>query len=171
MEVHNLILVEPSGQWRSAFIEMATECSNLGDKRYELALADFSAYLHRIEDGQRKIQPFGRVPGTEYWLEDAGRILGVVRLRYQLTPEQKREGGHVGYDIRPSERHRGHGTELLRLALPLLRQRGIRRVRITCDADNIASAKIIERNGGVLSGEELSTESGKLVCQYWIEID
>jgi predicted acetyltransferase len=55
------------------------------------------------------------------------------------------------------------------LALPVVRQHGIQRVRITCDADNVGSRKIIERNGGVLAGEEMSHERGKVVRQYWIE--
>jgi len=92
-----------------------------------------------------------------------------VRRRFWLTPELKREGGHVGYDVRPSMRRRGYGTAVLRLVLPLVRQHGIQRVRITCDADNIGSIKIIERNGGVLAGEEISPASGKLVRQYWID--
>ena len=60
----------------------------------------------------------------------------------------------MGYDVRPSMRRLGYGTQLLRLALPVLQEHGIRRVRITCDDDNIGSAKIIEKNGGVLSGKK-----------------
>jgi predicted acetyltransferase len=67
-------------------------------------------------------------------------------------------------------RRLGYGTQLLRLALPVLREHGIRRVRITCDEDNIGSAKIIEKNGGVLSGKQISSQSGKTVRQYWIEL-
>jgi predicted acetyltransferase len=164
-------LIEPAEQWRSAFLDMAGECRAAGDNRYDLALSDFGAYLRRIEDGRRAEGiPPGRVPGTEYWLEDAGAIVACVRLRFRLTPELEREGGHVGYDVRPSMRRRGYGTELLRLALPVIRNNGIARVRITCDADNIGSVKIIERNGGVLAGEEVSDESGKLIRQYWIEL-
>jgi len=66
-------------------------------------------------------------------------------------------------------RQRGYGTELLRLALIEARNLGIQPVRITCDDDNVASIKIIERNGGVLSGRAVSTESGKAVRQYWVE--
>ncbi len=163
-------LVEPAEQWRAAFLDMASECSAAGDHRYDLVLHDFGAYLRRIAEGRRTEDlPPGRVPGTEFWLEEAGRIVACVRLRFWLTPELEREGGHVGYDVRPSMRRRGYGTAVLRLALPLVRQHGIQRVCITCDADNIGSRKIIERNGGVLAGEEISPDSGKLVWQYWID--
>ena len=163
-------LVEPAAQWRAAFLDMARECRAAGDHRYDLALHDFGAYLRSIAQGRRtEGLPPGRVPGTEYWLEEAGRIVACVRLRFSLTPELEREGGHVGYDVRPSMRRRGYGTALLRLALPLARHHGIQRVCITCDADNIGSRKIIERNGGVLAGEAVSPDSGKWVRQYWIE--
>jgi len=147
---------------------MAAECSAFGDTRYVLAMSDFPTYLRKIADGKREVQ---RVPGTEYWLEDSGKILACVRLRYRLTAELEQEGGHIGYDVRPTMRRLGYGTQLLRLALPMLREQGIGRVRITCDEDNVGSAKIIERNGGVLSGSGVSRESGKTVRQYWIELN
>ena len=164
-------LVAPSEEWRSAFLEMAAECKACGDTRYDLALSDFPAYLRRIENGRTEIERPGQVPRTEYWLEDAGKIVACVRLRFRLTAELEREGGHVGYDVRPSARRLGYGTRLLQLALPVLREHGIRRVRITCDDDNMGSTKIIERNGGTLAGKDISDETGKVVRQYWIELD
>ena len=112
--------------------------------------------------------PLGWVPGTEFWLEHDDAIVGCVRIRLRLTRELEDEGGHIGYDVRPSMRRRGYGTELLRLALIETRALGIERVRITCDDDNVGSIKIIERNGGVLDGHGVSRESGKLVRRYWI---
>jgi predicted acetyltransferase len=143
-------LVEPAEQWRATFLDMASECSAAGDHRYDLALHDFGACLRSIAEGRHTedLLP-GRVPGTEFWLEEAGRIVACVRLRFWLTPELEREGGHVGYDVRPSMRRRGYGTAVLRLALPLVRQHGIQRVRITCEADNSGSRKIIERSVSV----------------------
>ena len=43
-------------------------------------------------------------------------------------------------------------------------------MRVTVDADNAPSVKIIERNGGVLSGEAISEKSGKPIKQYWINL-
>jgi predicted acetyltransferase len=163
-------LVEPSERWESEFLEMAAEWNTFGETRYAAALNDFRAYLRNIESGRREALPAGKVPSTEYWLEDGGNIVACVRLRFRLTAGLEQEGGHIGYDVRPTMRRRGYGTHLLRLALPVLREHGIRRVRITCDEDNIGSATIIEKNGGVLSGTGISAESGKRVRQYWIEL-
>jgi predicted acetyltransferase len=163
-------LVTPSAQWRSAFLEMARECDAAGERRYALALRDFDAYLQKVEVGRRgQDLPQGWVPGAEFWLEHRGHIVACARLRLELTPDLENEGGHVGYDVRPSMRRLGHGTALLRLVLAEARALGIERVRVTCDDDNIGSVKVIERNGGVLAGLGVSKQTGKPVRQYWIE--
>lgn len=142
------------------------------NERYRLAVEDFDAYLANVERGRdaARMSP-GWVPGTELWLEDdGGEIVACVRLRFWLTPSLEAEGGHMGYDVRPSARGRGFGSAALRLALPEARRRGLERVRLTADADNLPSVKIIERHGGVLSGEIISERSGKLIRQYWIDV-
>jgi predicted acetyltransferase len=163
-------LVEPSPVWRNAFLDMARECEDAGEYRYALALQDFDAYLRRIENGRvAQAQREGWIPGTEFWLEDGGSIVACVRLRFWLDAALENEGGHIGYDVRPSMRLRGYGTALLGLALVEARARGIARVRVTCDADNLGSIKVIERNGGTYAGSGVSATTQKLVRQYWIE--
>src|SRR5262245_28678827 len=66
-------LVEPSERWESEFLEMAAEWNTFGETRYAAALNDFRAYLRNIEGGRREALPAGKVPGTEYWLEDGGK--------------------------------------------------------------------------------------------------
>jgi predicted acetyltransferase len=162
-------LVTPSGAWQSAFLDMAREYESAGDRRYSSAIRDFDAYLRNVEAGVRgEGLPEGRVPATEFWLEHDGTIIGCARLRLGLTPDLENEGGHVGYDVRPSRRRRGYGTVLLRFALIEARALGIERVRITCDDDNLGSIRVIERNGGVLAGRGVSKKTGKTVLQYWV---
>jgi predicted acetyltransferase len=62
-------------------------------------------------------------------------------------------GGHIGYDVRPSARRRGHATAMLRAALPVARGLGIESALVTCDEDNVASRKVIEANGGVFEDQ------------------
>jgi predicted acetyltransferase len=148
---------------------MASEYAGAGDDRYALPLRDFDAYLRRIEMNRHgEDLPEGWVPSAEFWLEDHGRIVACARLRFSLTPDLEHEGGHIGYDVRPSMRRRGYGTVLLRLALAEARAIGIERVRITCDADNVGSITVIERNGGTLAGSAVSKRTGRVVWQYWI---
>jgi predicted acetyltransferase len=164
-------LLEPSIDKREAFSRMAQDWMDHGNDRYRLALEDFEEYLARLQRFSDPAQiPVGWVPGTEFWLDDgAGEIVACVRLRFWLTPSLEVEGGHIGYDVRPSSRGRGFGTMALRLVLPEARRRGLQRVKLTVDSDNPASIHIIERNGGMLSGEAISEKSGKAIKQYWIE--
>ncbi|HET6317136.1 MAG TPA: GNAT family N-acetyltransferase, partial [Chloroflexota bacterium] len=87
----------------------------------------------------------------------------------ELTRALEAEGGNVGYIIRPSQRRKGYGTLILALTLSEARRRGMSRVCVTIDADNLPSARVIEKNAGGLSGQSVSQDSGKLVSQYWIE--
>ena len=45
---------------------------------------------------------------------------------------------------------------------------GIEKVLLTCDADNIASAKTIKSCGGILENEV--PNDGTLILRYWIEL-
>ncbi|MHB8934154.1 MAG: GNAT family N-acetyltransferase, partial [Bellilinea sp.] len=92
------------------------------------------------------------------------------RLRHRLTPLLEEEGGHIGYDIRPSERGKGYATLLLALTLEKARESGMAGVLVTCDEDNIASARVIEKNKGQLLNTVVSQTSGKQVRRYWIDL-
>ena len=115
--------------------------------------------------------PFGFVPFTVYWLvRDDGRFIGEASLRHYLTPLLEEEGGHIGYAIRPCERGRGHGTCILSLMLEKARDFGLSRVLLTCDACNRASARVIEKNGGVLTSQGYVAWSNQMKSRYWIEM-
>lgn len=113
----------------------------------------------RLEETPR---PEGYVPDTELWWVEGDEFLGRIGIRHRLTPALLEMGGHIGYDVRPSARRRGHATAMLRHALPVALDLGIDPVLITCDADNVGSRTVIERNGGVLEDER----SGKL--RFWV---
>ena len=107
-------------------------------------------------------RPRGYVPATTLWWVQDDDYLGRIAVRHRLTPWLLEEGGHIGYDVRPSARRRGHATAMLRAALPVARGIGIASALVTCDVDNVASRKVIERNGGVLEDQR----GGKL--RFWV---
>ena len=129
---------------------------------------DFDYYLANLEFKEAKD---GKVPDSVYFLldEDRNRLLGAVNIRHYLTEPMLLKGGHIGYGIRPSERRKGYAVEILRLALLKCEELGIDRVLVTCYKDNIASAKSIIRNGGVLENE-ITDEKGVTIQRYWITI-
>ncbi len=57
---------------------------------------------------------------------------------------------------------------MLNLALRKCFEMNIKKILITCDNDNIASAKTIIANGGVLENEV--TEGDKIKQRYWIAL-
>jgi predicted acetyltransferase len=103
-------------------------------------------------------------------MQDETIILGESRLRHWLTPNLEIEGGHIGYAIRPSMRRKGFGTKILALTLQKAVTFGLEKVLVTCDTHNIGSARIIEKNGGILAGYATSPRSGVQISQYWITL-
>lgn len=164
-------LVVPAAELRAEFLAMAEEYLAAGEDRYAPALEDFSAYLRGLGDGLSGANlPAGRVPFSTFWLVAGRLLLGRSTLRHQLTPALEYEGGHVGYDIRPSQRRKGYGTLILKLTLVEAQRLGLRRVLLTCDTDNPGSARVIEKNGGVLQDTAISRVTGKQISRYWIEL-
>ncbi len=109
----------------------------------------------------------GHVPCTFLWVvddEQPDEHLGSLAIRHRLTPFLIEIGGHIGYSVRPSARGRGIATEALRLSLPLCRDLGMDEVLVTCSEDNLASASVIEANGGVLE------DVRHLMRRYWIDL-
>lgn len=156
------------------FLDMVTEYQKTGvnHQHQKIAQEDFTAYLRKVQNDSQGVDlPEDYVPMTTFWLVRDDRVfLGESRLRHYLTPALEVEGGHIGYNIRPSQRLKGHGTLILALTLEQARKLALQRVRVTCDTDNIASARVIEKNDGMLSGQATSSWSGKLISQYRIEL-
>jgi len=178
MPSEDLRLVEACEQYREAYEDWLKEEAAAdgywkdGKEEAQTALKGVSAHIRKLQDMARGVGlPEGWVPSTTYWLVRDGKII-VARsnLRHRLTPSLERVGGHIGYATRPSERRKGYGTLLCALTLQKARELGLKRVLITCDADNLASARIIEKNGGRLENQELSQATGKLKNRYWIEL-
>lgn len=115
----------------------------------------FRRYVTWLRDQEREgaPRPAEYVPATTlWWVDDAHGYLGRLAIRHRLTPRLRQVGGHIGYDVRPTARRRGHATAMLAAALPVARALGIGDVFITCDVDNTASRRVIERNGGQPAG-------------------
>jgi predicted acetyltransferase len=181
MNAERLELAVPAPQWETAYLPFVDDFVTAGEssgagRDAQLALSDFAALVRRLEDDALGIDPApDRVPSSQYWLlrrDAAGDVtmVGVSYLRHTLTPTLEDVGGHIGYSVRPSERRRGYGTRILALTLPHARALGLARVLVTCDTNNIASARVIEKNGGVLASEGYSELARAHVSRYWITL-
>ena len=124
----------------------------------------FAAYVAalRAQAGQDANRPADLVPCTSWWWVEGTEYLGRIALRHRLTERLLQTGGHIGYDVRPSARRRGHATAMLAAVLPEAAARGIDRALVTCEASNAGSRRVIEHNGGVLEDQR-----GGLL-RYWV---
>ncbi|MEU6124213.1 GNAT family N-acetyltransferase [Streptomyces sp. NPDC047123] len=124
--------------------------------------AVFETYVAEVRAAAHPAQPHS-VPVTTLWYVEGTDYLGRLTLRHTIGTRFLREyGGHIGYDVRPSARRRGHATEMLRVGLPYAAALGLESVLVTCDTDNTGSRKVIEAAGGRFEDER----GGKL--RYWI---
>lgn len=110
--------------------------------------------------------PKGRVPATFLIAEVDGRLIGRASIRHELNTYLLNYGGHIGYGVRPEYRRRGYATEILRQSLIYIRELGVSEVLMTCFDENIASARVIESQGGTL--ENVVELEGKPLRRYWI---
>ena len=165
-----LTLIDPTPNLAAEFRAMAQEWKETGEDRFQDAFGDFVAYVQALnEKKEAQGLPPDRVPCSTFWLlADDRRIVGTSRLRHWLVPHLEKEGGHIGYDVRPSERRKGYGTILLFLTLDRARSLGLREVIVTCDSDNVGSARILEKNGGQALDTVISDQTGKQVNRYRI---
>ena len=74
--------------------------------------------------------------------------VGRIVLRIGWTQNLVLYGGHIGYGVEPSHRGKHFASQAVNLVLPLAWQHGLPEVWITCNPDNIASIRTIERSGG-----------------------
>ncbi len=116
---------------------------------------------------EETVQP-GLVPASTYLALRAedNHLVGMIDIRHRLNEYLLQFGGHIGYSVRRSERRNGYATEMLKLALNLCQERGMTKVLVTCDKANVASARTILRNGGMLENE--LPEGEDITQRYWV---
>ncbi|MFF0345323.1 GNAT family N-acetyltransferase [Kribbella sp. NPDC004875] len=159
-----LALVRPAVELYDAWLEAHVEWGpgvhedgfGIGPDDEVGSVEGFAAWVARVNGAADR--------STCRWIVEDGRVQGGIALRHQLNERT----GHIGYGVRPSARGRGLATWALTRMLREAGELGIGRVLIVCADVNVASAKAIERCGGVLE-EIRSTEHGA-VRRYWVSV-
>ena len=147
----------------------ARDFAAAGESYFVLPRNDPEAFLARVEmfEAGRDL-PENRVRMSWFWLLRGDRIIASSRLRHELIPVLLLDGGNIGYEVRPSERRRGVGRELLRLMLDEARRIGLRRVLLTTETTNLGSIGVILANGGEFEDTSISPDTGRTLNRYWI---
>ena len=115
--------------------------------------------------------PDGMVPALQfiYVRESDERIVGMIQIRLRFNEYLEKYAGHIGYSVRPSERRKGFASAMLREAKPICASLGIRKVLISCAADNEGSRRTILKNGGVYESTVYLAERDLYLESYWID--
>ena len=172
-----LKLVKGSYEYKEQIIDMLKEWIDYNENHPEANTSpnaifrnDYEDFAYYLEHLEYKEPQEGLVPDSTFFCFDEKRnlMVGAVNIRHDLNDYLLKYGGHIGDGIRPSERRKGYATEMIRLALEECRKLGLTRVLMTCDKNNIGSAKSIIRNGGILENEVL--EKGVIKQRYWIAL-
>lgn len=109
-------------------------------KMIESMQHDFDGYLAELEKGESPNQPENRVPNTVLLLFDDDQFIGVFDIRHKLNEALMNGGGHIGYQIIPSERKKGYLKAGLKLVLTWCYQElGLDEVLLFCNAENAGS--------------------------------
>ncbi|MFJ8476892.1 GNAT family N-acetyltransferase [Kitasatospora sp. NPDC094011] len=164
-------LIKPTVRLRTSFLAAVAEFHAASDQPVPWFVSDvdpaaltdpgaFAGYVERVlaERTEAGMRTDAGVPMTTLWWAEGGELLGRLAIRHRLTPHLERVGGHIGYDVRPGARRRGHATAMLAAALPVAAALGLTGALLTCDDANTASRRVIEANGGRL----LATDGHKL---------
>lgn len=170
-------LISPSKEFKEKafeyiqeFLKYNSEINGTGGlNRYD----NYDEWLRKLEnDLDIPNIPEDRVPANTYFfirIQDK-KIIGMINIRHKLNEFLHNEGGHIGYSIRPTERKKGYGTLMLKLGLEKCRELNLSKVLITCDKINIASAKVIQNNNGILENEVFSGTFSAIIQRYWINL-
>jgi predicted acetyltransferase len=168
----DIVLTPMSAGRGAAFDAMLEEFRDAGETHvyqgdFAVAWQGYAAFydlLSRMKAGGYPAPDI--VPMDSYFIERGGRILGDLYIRPRLSPRLEKFGGHIGYRVRPGERNRGVATTALRLALQKLAAIGVEQALLTCRETNAASARVIEKCGG-LRIEDSRSEYG-ISRRYWV---
>jgi len=170
-----LILTAPTEDYKEQILAYKAEFQAHGDSldgTAGLAQAHSFAdwYAAVLDNSNEKTLRPERVPAATFLalrISD-GRMVGMIDIRLRLNDFLLQFGGNIGYSIRRSERRNGYATEMLSLALDTCRKRNMEKVLITCNKENIGSAKTILNNGGVLENEV--PDENEITQRYWITL-
>ena len=176
--MHDLVLKKPTLEhedqvmnYRKNFLENNQSFDGCA------GLEDVENYSEWLDFDNRLSKKYGDsyVPSTVYLgiRESDNKVVGMIDCRHDLSEFLFNYGGNIGYSVLVDERRKGYAKEMLRLVLDKYKEEGKNKVLLTCDKDNIASAKTIIANGGILENEvkdEYKLGKSGTIQRYWINI-
>lgn len=155
-------------EYRAEFLEKGGSMDGSSNLRRYDNMSEWYDWIQKAEN--RETCSPNWVPDTQFVSvrNCDGRIVGLLDIRHELNEALLNLFGNIGYSIRHSERCKGYATMQLALAKEICKSMGMDKILISCHKKNIASAKTIIRNGGVLENEVVDERNGEVLQRYWI---
>lgn len=172
-----LKLVKPDIKYKSQIAEVIEEVKNdsnpFGSGKWylDIDMNKFEEFVQRKIDKETGIGlPEGYSPATTFWaVNENDKYIGRITLRHSLTETLNLSGGHIGYDVRPSERRKGYASEMLKLCLIEAKKLGLDKVLLTTYDYHVASRKVMESAGAVF--QDAIPYKDKTNVRYWITLE
>lgn len=144
-------LIAPSLEMKNRAMAFREEFFAHGEKKIygSCGLHGYDVFEDWLHDIRRTGDqwPADRLPATTFFavrLAD-NTLVGVTNIRHYLD-ESNYHNGHIGYAVRPAERRKGYGTEILRQALIKAEMLGVLVPVVSCNKGNTGSQRVIENN-------------------------
>jgi len=142
-------------------------CSNL--RRYD-NMTDWFTWIQKAEG--KETCPPNWVPDTQFLCirRSDSRLVGMLDIRHEMNEAIFSLYGNIGYSIRACERRKGYATMQLALAKEICRSMGMDKILVSCHKENAASARTIQKNGGILDNEVIDERNNQVLQRYWITL-
>jgi predicted acetyltransferase len=179
-----LELVRPAARYID---EMLAACQHPGgwsDKNTQWTRQQLVGFVGKYPDGiERGDEIQGRWPGYYFWMrlrpehKPVIPMAGTLSFRLADTEQIRLYSGHIGYGVFPPARGHHYAERSVRLVIPLAKAHGMTHLWITCNPENAASRRTIERLGATfvevvdIPKSNLLYEKGeRQKCRYRLDI-
>mgnify|MGYP002759362558 CR=1 FL=1 len=150
-----LELVAPSARYIDDMLTTAAHPGCRGEPVTTWTRQSLLAFVEQHPGGLERGDPLlGRWPGYVFWmrLRPSSRpvvpLAGTISLRLGDDDQIRLYTGHIGYGVFPPARGNHYAERGTRLLMALAKLHGKDHLWITCNPNNIASRRTIERLGG-----------------------
>ena len=154
--MEKIILIRPTAQLKEQALAYRNEHFQNGERIINVSelfdqIESYEEWLSGVTDNTNPetVNKDWVVTDTYFAIRESDdKIIGIIDLRHTLNDYLK-DCGNCGYSVRPSERKKGYATEMLRQLLGKAKEVGLTDLQLSVKKKNIASVKVIQKNGGI----------------------